>query len=527
MYKSRTLALTGKSLSLGDLERVLREPGLRLSLSAEVVRSIQSSRQVVLDQLREGRTVYGVNTGFGKLAQVRIPAGQITELQENLIRSHAIGLGDPLFPAEARLVLFLRIQALASGYSGVSVELVQRLVKLFNLGVAPLIPEKGSVGASGDLAPLAHMALPLLGEGEVFRYLRGRRDRSSQGVDGRYARVSVKSLRKEGWRAYRLEAKEGLALVNGTQVMTAILAHALLRAEALVRAADVAGAMTLEALRCSIKPFDPRIQSVRPHPGQAEVASNVRKLLVQSEILSSHKDCPRVQDSYSIRCMPQVHGAVRDAVRFVRQTVEREINSATDNPLVFTRSREILSGGNFHGQPVALAADVLGIAVSELGAVSERRIENLVNPDLSGLPAFLSPDPGLNSGMMVGQIVAAALVSENKVLAHPASVDSIPTGANQEDHVSMGVTAATKAGTIVENVERILSLELLCAAQGLEFLKPLRPGRGVLAAYQRIRTLVRPLESDRVLSGDVERILTLVRERGLLEGVVKTVGPLR
>lgn len=510
------LLLTGEGLTLHDARRLLSGV-VRLELSDEARGRVVTARECLERLLARGDTLYGVNTGFGKLSGQRIAPDQVLELQVNLLRSHAVGRGPLLDVGVSRLVLALRIQALARGYSGVTPQLLDALLDLFNRGVVPAIPEQGSVGASGDLAPLAHLALVLLGEGKAFVC-------NESGCEGPFD--GGEALRRVGLSPYRLQSKEGLSLINGTQVSTAILADALGRAWDLVRIADVAGAMTVEATKSSQRPFDPRLQAVRPHPGQAMCAANLRHLLADSEVMVSHVGCPKVQDAYSLRCMPQVHGTVRDALTQITAVVEREMNSATDNPLVFTDTDEVISGGNFHAQPIALAADLLAAAVTDLSSISERRVENLVNPDLSGLPGFLTPKPGLNSGMMLVQVLAAALVSENKTLAHPASVDSIPTSANREDHVSMAPIAARKARAIVTNAMRVLACEVLCAAQGLEFHRPLRPGRGVAAAWQCVREVVPPLERDRTLSRDLESVEALIDSGDLLTAVTTVCGDL-
>jgi histidine ammonia-lyase len=400
---------------------------------------------------------------------------------------------------------------------------------MYNRGVVPAIPEQGSVGASGDLAPLAHLALVVMGEGHAFveRGVRatengapGAAPRSPRPLSGRAA------LKQAHLKPYRPQAKEGLSLINGTQISTAILAETLVRARQLARVADVAGAMTVEATKSSLRPFDARVQAIRPHPGQAKCANNLRRLLADSEVMASHADCSKVQDAYSMRCMPQVHGTLRDALDHVTAVVEREMNSATDNPLVFADTREVISGGNFHAQPIASAADLLCAAVADLSSISERRVENLVNPDLSGLPGFLTPHPGLNSGMMIVQVLAAALVSENKAASFPAGVDSIPTSANREDHVSMAPIAARKARAVVTHTTRVLACEVLCAAQGLEFHRPLRPGRGVEAAWRHVREHVRPLGRDRTLHRDLEAVERLIRSGSLLAAVTDVCGEL-
>ena len=440
--------------------------------------------------------MYGINTGFGKLANVRIPPDQLDQLQVNLIRSHAAGVGAPLSAEVVRAVMVLRANVLLRPTSGVRPELVDALVAMLNAGVVPWVPEQGSVGASGDLAPLSHIALALMGEGQVLE-----QDRSAP---------AARALEAAGLAPFRLAPKEGLSFINGTQAQTAILALLVHDAKVLWRTAVGAAAMSLEALRGTPAPLDPRIHAARPHRGQIESADLMRALLANSEIRESHREGdPRVQDAYSLRCAPQVLGAVRDAIRFAEETVEIELNASTDNPLVFDDG-EVISGGNFHGQPVAQALDLLAMTLTTLQAIAERRVERLVNPDLSqGLPAFLTADPGLSSGYMMVQITAASLVAESRALAMPASIGSIPTDANQEDFVPMGMAAAWKAQRILLNAQRVVGAELLCAAQGLEFLKPLQPGTGVGALYRRLRGLgpaVPPLESDRPPAQDLDRL---------------------
>ncbi len=518
---SEVLTLSGEGLTLKDAERILAGEVHRLDLAPAARRRIERARRCVETLVAAGGTIYGVNTGFGKLSNQRIQPDEILTLQENVLRSHAVGMGAPLSVGVTRLALALRIQVLAKGHSGVTLDLVQTLIKMFNRGVTPVIPEQGSVGASGDLAPLAHLALVVMGEGQAYVIKPGSRAPNAlKPLSGRAA------LRKVGLQPHRPLAKEGISLINGTQISCAILAEALVKARQLAQVADIAASMTLEATRSSLKPFDPRLHELRPHPGQQACAANIRSLLEGSEILPSHANCSKVQDAYSIRCIPQAHGTFRDALDFAVQTVEREMNSATDNPLVFADTQEIISGGNFHGQPLALAADLLAAAATDLASIAERRVENLVNPDLSGLPGFLTPHPGLNSGMMLVQVLAAALVSENKSLAFPASVDSIPTSANREDHVSMSTHAARKARSVVENAARVLACELLCAAQGLEFLKPLRPGRGAEAAYIHLRGSVRPLGRDRTLHRDLEEVERLLTSGSLISAVGKVCGEL-
>lgn len=492
------LQIQGTALTLEDVERVAFSSAITLTLAPAARTRVDAARAMVEEAVDAGRVVYGLTTGFGALSEVVIPADRIRELQVNLIRSHAAGVGDPLGEGETRAVMLLRANVLALGHSGIRAEVIELLLELLNRRVYPLVPERGSVGASGDLAPLSHVALLLIGEGEAF--CRGERMSSSA------------ALERVGLQAVTLEAKEGLALNNGTQMQTGLGALALLAAERAVETAEVAGAMSLEALRGTPDAFHEALQRVRPHEGQKESAARLRALLADSEIRESHRHGdPRVQDAYSLRCMPQVHGAARNAFRYIRGVLEIEANSATDNPLLFPEEGLILSGGNFHGQPIAQVLDLLAIACADLGAISERRIARLIDPSLSGLPAFLTRDPGVNSGLMMAQIVAASLITELRLRAHPASVDNVPTDNNKEDHVSMGVAAALKARESVRLLETVLALELLSAAQALEFLKPLRPGRGVQAAYDLVRDVVPPLESDRVLHYDIAALETLVR----------------
>lgn len=492
------LELNGQRLTLSQVTDVARG-ALKVGLAERALERIDNARRVVEKIIDEGRIVYGVNTGFGKLSDVHIEPTELRQLQLNLVRSHACGVGQALSEEETRAMLLLRANVLALGYSGARAAVVRMLVEMLERGVHPVIPEKGSVGASGDLAPLAHLALTVIGEGEA--------------VYGGARMASAEALHAAGLEPLQLEAKEGLALLNGTQAMSAVGGLALFRAQRLVRLADVAGAMTLEALRGTPAAFDERIHMGRPHPGQIASASHLRELMRESQIRDSHLDNdPRVQDAYSLRCMPQVHGAVRDALEHACEKVEIETGSATDNPLVFTESEDVLSGGNFHGAPLALAFDYAAMALTDLASISERRIERLVNPDLSeGLPAFLTAHPGMSSGFMIAQVTAVALLNEMKVLSHPASVDNVPTSGGKEDHVSMGMTAALKLRGIVENAEHVIAIELLAAAQGLEYRAPLLPGRGVRRAYEVIRARVPRLNQDRALSPDIQQIAAAIR----------------
>ena len=492
------LELNGQKLSLTQVVAVARGEE-QVTLSPAARERVEQARRVVEDIVAEGRSVYGVNTGFGKLSDVRIERSQLNELQLNLVRSHSCGLGSPLSLPEARAMLLLRANVLALGYSGCRAIVIEKLIDLLERGVTPVIPEKGSVGASGDLAPLAHLALTVIGEGEAF-YQNERMP-------------SADALQRAGIEPLQLEVKEGIALLNGTQAMAAVGGLALHRAERVARLADVAGAMSLEALKGTPVAFDERIHNARPHPEQIAVAAHLRALLQDSQIRESHlENDPRVQDAYSLRCMPQVHGTVRGALRHAREIVEIETGSATDNPLVFAETGEVLSGGNFHGAPLALSFDYAAMAMTDLMSITERRIDRLVNPDANeNLPPFLTSHPGPASGFMMLQIVAASLLNEAKVLAHPASIDNVPTDGGKEDHVSMGMTAATKLRSIVELTEMIVAIELIAAAEGLEYRAPLQPGRGVKQAYEIIRRHVPRLTSDRTMSGEIEAVAKAVR----------------
>jgi histidine ammonia-lyase len=492
------LELDGQRLSLKQVAAVASGDE-HVTLSPAARARVEQSRRVVEKIVAEGRMVYGVNTGFGKLSDVHIESPQLRELQLNLVRSHSCGLGAPLSEAEARSMLLLRANVLARGYSGCRPALIDALIAMLEGGVTPVIPEKGSVGASGDLAPLAHLALALIGEGEAFYH--GER------------LPSADALRRAELDPLQLDVKEGLALLNGTQAMAAVGALALYRAERVARLADVAGAMTLEALRGTPVAFDERIHNARPHPGQIDVATHLRELLRDSEIRQSHlENDPRVQDAYSLRCMPQVHGAVRGALTHAREVVEIETGSATDNPLVFAETGEVFSGGNFHGAPLALSFDYASIALTDLMSISERRIDRLVNPDANeDLPPFLTAHAGSSSGFMMMQVTAVALLSEARVLAHPVSIDNVPTDGGKEDHVSMGMTAATKLRSIVEGAEHVTAIELITAAEGLEYRAPLQPGRGVKRAYEIVRAHVPRLTNDRPLAPDILKIVEAIR----------------
>jgi len=512
MIESR--ALTGDDLALADVWEIAVH-GRHAALGDSARERMAAAREIV-EQAAHGRAehTYGVNTGFGRFVSRSIPEELTEELQLRLLRSHACGVGEPYPDEIVRAAMLLRANALAKGYSGARAVTVELLVECLNRSVIPHVPSRGSVGASGDLAPLAHLALPLIGEGEAM-------------VDGRRL-PGAEALAEVGLEPVRLQAKEGLSLVNGTQFMAAFAALGAVRAERLAKTADIACALSLEALQGSRTSFLPQIHALRPLAGQTDSAANVLQLLEDSAINESHRWCDKVQDAYSLRCAPQVHGASRDLLDYARRTVEVELNAATDNPLVLVEDGMLVSNGNFHGQPLAFALDALAMAVAELASISERRIERLVNPSLSGgLPAFLTGDGGLNSGFMIPQYVAASLVSENKVLAHPAGVDSIPTSAGQEDHVSMGNASGLKAWQVLANVERVLAIELLAGAQGVEFLAPLQPGIGVRAAREHVRSLSPRLRDDRTLSGDIESVASSIRDGSLVDAVEAEAGELR
>jgi histidine ammonia-lyase len=501
--KHATIALDGQPVTLEQLWAVAHGEAT-VTLSADARERIARSRQVVEELLARGATVYGINTGFGKLSDVFIPAGELRQLQVNLVRSHACGIGEPLSEAETRGMLLLRANVLAKGTSGTRVAVAEHLLAMLAAGVLPVIPSRGSVGASGDLAPLAHLALGMIGEGEVF--FKGKR------------LPAADALHQAGLAPLALEAKEGLALLNGTQAMASVGGLALARAYRAARLFDLAGAMTLEALMGTPVAFDARISDVRPHPGQLAAAAHLRSLMADSEIRESHRTGdPRVQDAYCLRCMPQVHGAVLDTLQHARRVLEIEMGSATDNPLVFVAAdagaeNEILSGGNFHGAPLAHVLDYAAIATADLMSIAERRIDRLVNPDLNeGLPPFLTPQAGICSGYMIAHVAAAAMLAESRVLAHPASIDSVPTSGGKEDHVSMGMTSALKLRQSVDNAEYVLAIELMAAAEGLEYRRPLRPARRVDAARELVRRHVPKLATDRALQPDIERLRMAIR----------------
>jgi histidine ammonia-lyase len=503
--------VVGEALSLDDVVAVAR--GEPVELSGAARERMAASRQVIDEKLEAGETVYGVTTGLGSLANVRLADDEVRRLQIDLLRSHAVGVGPALNEWEVRAMLLLRAHVLALGYSGVRPVVVDRLIAFLNEEILPIVPEQGSLGASGDLAPLAHLALPLIGEGEVS--FKG--ERMTGGM----------ALEKAGVEPLALEPKEGIALVNGTQGMLAVGALALERGRRLAKVADIAAAMTVEAVLATNRPFDERLQRLRPHPGQAASASNLRTLLDGSEIVASHrKSSHLIQDAYSLRCAPQVHGAYRDALRHAEEVLSIEMGSVSDNPVVFPDG-DVVSGGNFHGQPVAGALDSVAAAAVSLASISERRLYRLLDPATNnGLPAFLVNEPGRNSGFMLVQYTAASLVSESKSLSHPAAVDSIPSSAGQEDHVSMGMTSARNARGCVANAEVAIALEVLAAAQGIDLRQPLRPAKGTGAARDAVRKTIPFLNEDRALKADVDEVIELVQSARLLKEVERAVGPL-
>jgi histidine ammonia-lyase len=494
------ITIHGTALTPVEVLAVARHHA-QVHLGEEAVQRIEAARALIQQLATEERKVYGVTTGFGHLSRVRIPADHLLELQQNLLRSHAAGVGEPLSEEVTRAMLLLLAASLARGNSGVRIEIVRTLIALLNAGVYPIIPSRGSVGASGDLAPLAHLALILIGEGEAIY--------QNQHMTG------AEVLRHIGLTPLQLQAKEGLALINGTHLMEAIATLALADTRMLIETAEVACAMSIEGLMGSHVPLDARIHRLRGQHGQQESAAHLRELVRNSEINRSHENCPRVQDPYTLRCAPQVFGAIRDALDYCAAIFERELGAVTDNPLIFPEEGDVLSGGNFHGQPLALALDVMGMALAQLASFAERRIYSLMGPhdwDEGGAPLFLTPNPGLNSGFMITQYVAASLVNEIKLLAHPASIDSIPTSAGMEDFVSMGVTSAHKVLRILDEAQQVVAIELLCAAQMLEFRKPLKPGVGVQQAYERVRSYVPLLDHDRTLAPDIARLTAAVKE---------------
>ena len=520
------LLINGSSLTIDKIEFFLKS-NPEIIISKECIKRINQSRKLVEKWVENGEVIYGVTTGFGEFANINISKKNLRKLQENLILSHAVGCGENLPPKIVKIMMLLRLNALVRGYSGIRLSTLELLIAMINKNIIPIIPSQGSVGSSGDLVQLAHLVLAMIGKGKcIFPSLSQEEGDILNDSNASTEKIinSKEALKRYKLKPAILEAKEGLALINGTQMITAFSAYISMRAKKLVKLADISAALSHEALRATDKAFFEKLHLLKPFPGQLASARNVLSLIKNSEIRTSHlKNDPRIQDAYSIRCVPQIHGASRDAVDFVLSRVEIEINSVNDNPIIFSETEEHIEGGNFHGQSMALAMDFMGIALSELANVSERRTERMVNGALSGLPRFLALNGGLNSGLMIAQYTAASLVSENKVLAHPASVDSIPTSANQEDHNSMGSIAAQKCYKIMQNLENVLAIELLTAAQAVEFLKPLKCGYGTNIIYKKIREVVPPLTDDRVLYNDVKKVLRLVKDDSLLNAVEKKI----
>jgi histidine ammonia-lyase len=511
----QAIYLDKQPITIEDFVSVARDR-VEVKFSREAVTRVENTSGLISKWINEKKVIYGITTGIGAMCNITISAKDARMLQENILMSHAAGIGAPFAEDVVRTIMALRVHDLSMGYSACRVETIRYLLDFLNKGVIPIVPEKGSVGASGDLAPTAHLGLVLIGKGEAVFH--------GERLSG------AEVLNRIGLPPLRLEPGEGLALINGTQVMTAIGVLVVHDAVRLSKIADIACAMTLEVLMGSNSEFDPLIHQVRPHPGQVITADNMRRLTAESEIIASHEGCARIQDAYTLRCSPQIHGAGKDAVAHARRVIDIEINSSTTNPLIFPEIEDIRLGGNFHGQPVAMAADYLSMGLAEFGSVSERRIERMVNPQLSELPAFLVKNGGLNSGYMIGQYVAAALVSENKVLAHPACVDSIPTSANKEDHVSMGSIAMRQTREILTNVENIIAIELLCAAQAYDLLtenKPMKGGLGTREAYNVIRQHVPYMAEDRELYIDIESIVKIMRSGEITDAVEKAIGEIK
>jgi histidine ammonia-lyase len=506
--------LNGTNLTINELAYISKaKPGeIKLSISPDALKKMHSSRKVVLDIVDKGKPVYGINTGFGALASKQINKEDLSQLQYNLIRSHCTGVGKPFSKEITRAIMLSRANCLIQGFSGVTPETIELLLDFINLGIHPVIPEKGSVGASGDLAPLSHIALALIGEGEVE-------------YQGKILRSDF-VLHNLNKKPASLGAKDGLALINGTSVMLALGSLALVEAKRIVKYADIISSLTLDAVRGTASAFDLRISQLKPQPGQLDVSKNLLKLISGSEIVISHKDDGKVQDPYSLRCIPQVHGACRQTIRHAEEVLNIELNSVTDNPLVFAETGDVVSGGNFHGEALALCMDYLAMGLSEICNIAERRVEKMMNPSFSDLPAFLTKNSGLNSGLMIAHVTMAALASENKYLCHPASVDSIPTSTDKEDHVSMGVTSGRKLHEVISNVQHGLAIELLCNTQGIEFLRPLKTSSPLEKVITLVRKHVEPIKEDRVFHKDIEHLTRLIQTDEMLLEVESTIGTL-
>lgn len=507
LENAKSVELTGSDFSIDLLYQVSHTPvgTYKVSIAPSALEKMQISRKYVLDIVDSGEAVYGINTGFGALSGKYIEKKDLAELQYNLIRSHCTGVGEPFTEEVSRAIMLLRASCLVGGHSGINPEIVELLLDFINFGVIPFIPKKGSVGASGDLAPLSHIALSLIGEGKAF--YQGKLINSNE---------AIKAI---GKKPVSLGPKDGLALINGTAVMAAMGSVAVVRSQILSKTADIVSALTLDAVRGTVRAFDPKIHQLKPHSGQIKVAKNILALLDNSQIHQSHTDCGKVQDPYSLRCIPQVHGASRQTLDHAYEVLTTEINSVTDNPLIFPKENEVISGGNFHGEAIAMCMDYLAIGMSELCNISERRVEKMMNPSFSDLPAFLTKNSGLNSGLMIAHVTSAALASENKVLSHPASVDSIPTSTDKEDHVSMGITSGRKLLEVLDNLQYCLAIELLCNTQALEFLKPLKSSVPLNKVYELVRSIVEPIENDRVFHTDLENIRKLIQDAKVVDVV--------
>lgn len=515
MNNSNELILSGKELDVQKLYEAShnKSSNLKVSISPESLKKMVASREFITDLVKKGDPVYGINTGFGALATKFIPEKDLATLQVNLIRSHCTGIGDPYSRDLTRAIMILRANCLCSGFSGINPSIVELLVDFINLDIIPFIPKKGSVGASGDLAPLAHLALALIGEGDVF-------------YDGQ-KRSSQEVLKELGKAPAILGPKDGLALINGTAVMAALGAIAVEEAGRIMRLADITCALTADGIRGTSKAYDIDISNLKPHRGQLESASNLNKLLENSNVMASHEGCGRVQDPYSLRCAPQVHGACRQTLHHAQEVINTELNSVTDNPLIFADQNKVISGGNFHGEALAFCMDYLAMGISEICNISERRIEKMMNPSFSELPAFLTKNSGLNSGLMIAHVSAAALTSENKIYCHPASIDSIPTSTDKEDHVSMGVTSGLKLHEVVKNAKACLAIELLCNSQALEFQRPQKSTPALEKVYSLIREVVPPIEEDRVFYHDIQKIIDLIENNKIIPEVEKIIGELK
>jgi histidine ammonia-lyase len=510
-----SVVLNGQNLKIKDIYNIATaKPGaIKLSIDENALKRMHESRTYIEQIVKDDKAVYGINTGFGALSDKHIPRDQLAQLQVNLIRSHCTGVGKPFSREITRAIMLLRANCLISGFSGVSPHIVELILEFLNHDINPVVPEKGSVGASGDLAPLSHIALALIGEGEVL-------------YEGKVL-SSAFVLEQKNLKPAVLGPKDGLALINGTAVMAALGCLGVVRAQNLLKIADIVCGMTLEGVKGTRQAYNPLISSLKPHPGQVDCCANLNTLLSPSEIMKSHTDCGKVQDPYSLRCVPQVHGACRQTWHHAKEVIEREVNAVTDNPLVFMEENLVISGGNFHGQALSFAMDYLAMGMAEICSISERRVEKMMNPTFSGLPAFLTAESGINSGFMIAHVTSAALTSENKFLCHPASVDSVPTSTDKEDHVSMGVTAGRKLHEVLDNVENVLAIELICAAQAIEFHRPLKSSDAIEAAHHMIRCHVEPLGEDRILHKDMANIASLIRGNDILNAVEETVGELK